>query len=105
MAANVWENILKNVESDNNEILYETLLDFFTSKRYFLNKPRIKLFVVMFRRYTTYKPVVLLQLVILGYMFRPLPGHHQTNKEIVLIKVHLLVFSNGIPLVKLMIVP
>jgi len=32
MAANVWKNSLKNVESDNNKILYETLLDFFTAK-------------------------------------------------------------------------
>jgi len=29
MAANMWKNSLKNVESDNNKILYETLLDFF----------------------------------------------------------------------------
>ena len=27
------------------------------------------------------KSVALLQLVTLGYMFRPLPGHHQANKE------------------------
>jgi len=27
------------------------------------------------------KSDVLLQLVIFGYMFRPLPGHHQANKE------------------------
>ena len=39
-AANMWKNSLKNVESDNNKILYETLLDFFTAKWYFLNKPR-----------------------------------------------------------------
>jgi len=32
MAANVWKNSLKNVESVNNKILYETLLDFFYSK-------------------------------------------------------------------------
>ena len=32
MAANVWKNSLKNVESDNNKILYETLLDFFYSE-------------------------------------------------------------------------
>ena len=31
MAANMWKNSLKNVESDNNKILYETLLDFFYS--------------------------------------------------------------------------
>jgi len=31
MAANVWKNSLNNVESDNNKILYETLLDFFYS--------------------------------------------------------------------------
>ena len=29
MAANMWKNGLKSVESDNNKILYETLLDFF----------------------------------------------------------------------------
>ena len=29
MAANMCKNSLKNVESDNNNILYETLLDFF----------------------------------------------------------------------------
>jgi len=34
MAANMWKNSLKNVESDNNKTLYETLLDFFTAKRY-----------------------------------------------------------------------
>jgi len=36
MAANIWKNSLKNVESGNNKILYETLLDFFTAKRYLL---------------------------------------------------------------------
>jgi len=43
MAANMWKNHLKNVESDNNKILYETLLDFFLQRNgtYFLNKPRI----------------------------------------------------------------
>ena len=30
MAANMWENSLTNVESDNNNILYETLLDFYS---------------------------------------------------------------------------
>ena len=32
MAANVWKNSLKNVESDNNKILYEILLDFIYSE-------------------------------------------------------------------------
>ena len=32
----MWKNSLKNVESDNNKILYETLLDF-----YGVNKPRM----------------------------------------------------------------
>jgi len=42
MAANLWKNSLKNVESDNNKILYETLLDFLQRNgTYFLNKPRI----------------------------------------------------------------
>jgi len=43
MPANVWKNSLKNVESDSNKILYETLLDFFFLQRngtYFLNNPR-----------------------------------------------------------------
>jgi len=41
-AANMWENSLKNVESNNNKILYETLLDFLLQRNgtYFLNKPR-----------------------------------------------------------------
>ena len=39
MAANMWENSLKNVESDKYKILYETLLDFFfTAKRYLLSE-------------------------------------------------------------------
>ena len=29
MVVNMWKNSLKNVESDNNKILYKTLLDFF----------------------------------------------------------------------------
>jgi len=43
MAANMWRNSLKNVESGNNKILYETLLDFFLQRNgtYFLNKPCI----------------------------------------------------------------
>ena len=39
MAANTWKNSLKNVESDKNKILHETLLDFFfTAKRYLLSE-------------------------------------------------------------------
>jgi len=38
MAANMWRNSLKNVESDNNKILYETFVDFFTAKRYLLSE-------------------------------------------------------------------
>jgi len=41
MAANMWKNSLKNVESDNNKNFIRNLtLFFFTVKRYFLNKPR-----------------------------------------------------------------
>ena len=38
----MWKNSLKTVESDNNKILYETLLDFLLQQNstYFLNKPR-----------------------------------------------------------------
>jgi len=32
MAANMWKNSLKNVESDNNKILYEPCLIFFYSE-------------------------------------------------------------------------
>jgi len=41
MAANMWKNSLKNLESDNNKILFETLIDFFLHRNgtYFLNKP------------------------------------------------------------------
>ena len=40
MAANMWKNSLKNVESDNNKILYKTLLNiyFFAAKRYLLSE-------------------------------------------------------------------
>jgi len=38
IAGNMWKNSLKNVESDNNNILYEILLDFFTAKRYLLSE-------------------------------------------------------------------
>ena len=38
MAANMWKNSLKNVESDNNNILYKILLDFFTAKWYLLSE-------------------------------------------------------------------
>jgi len=39
MVAHMWKNRLKNVESGNNKILYETLLDFlFTVKRYLLSE-------------------------------------------------------------------
>jgi len=35
----MWKNSLKNVESDNNNILYETLPDFFfTAERYILSE-------------------------------------------------------------------
>ena len=40
------------------------------------------------------KSVALLQLVTFGYMFRPLPGHHQANKE-VLLRYSQLVFPMG----------
>jgi len=45
MASNMWKNCLKNIESDNNKVLYEILLDFFLQRNvtYFLNKPRINL--------------------------------------------------------------
>ena len=39
MVANMWKNSLENVESGNNKILYETLVDFFfTAKRYLLSE-------------------------------------------------------------------
>jgi len=42
MAANMRKNSLKNVESDNNKILYGTLFEFFLQRNgtYCLNKPR-----------------------------------------------------------------
>jgi len=42
MAPNMWRNSFKNVECDNNKILYETLLDFFSQRNgtYCLNKLR-----------------------------------------------------------------
>jgi hypothetical protein len=42
MAAKMWKNSLKNVESDINKMLYETLFDYFLQRNgtYFLNNPR-----------------------------------------------------------------
>jgi len=47
IVANVWKNSLKNAVSDNNKILYETLLDFVLQRKstYFLNKPRTSPFI------------------------------------------------------------
>ena len=46
MATNIWKNSLKNVESEHNKILYETLLDFLKRNgTYFLNNPCNKVFV------------------------------------------------------------
>jgi len=44
MAANMWKNSLKNVESDKNRIICGILVDFFLQGNgsYFLNKPRNK---------------------------------------------------------------
>ena len=49
MAANMWKNSLKNVESDKNKILYETLLVFFLQRNgtYCLSKPRFQLVVML----------------------------------------------------------
>jgi hypothetical protein len=56
----------------------------------------IKIFIIMCRRYTTYKKtVVTLQRVELDYIFRLLPSHHQANKAAVLIKVHSLALLMG----------
>ena len=42
MAANMWKNSLKTVESDNNKIFYETFLDFLQQNgNYFLNRLRM----------------------------------------------------------------
>ena len=39
MAANIWKNSLKNIESVNNKILHKTLLNFFfTAKWYILSE-------------------------------------------------------------------
>ena len=38
VSANMCKSSLKNVESDNNKLLYETLLDIFKAKRYLLSE-------------------------------------------------------------------
>ena len=66
MAANMWKNGLKNVESDNNKILYETLLDFFLQRNgtYFLYKPRIY-YILRMLKFTSVD-VIAKNIVILG---------------------------------------
>jgi len=36
MAANMWKNSSKNVESDNNKLFYENIFNYFTAKWYLL---------------------------------------------------------------------
>ena len=76
-----------------NSFLILTLLDLEIKSHFFYLNDSIplctcNLIIVMWRLFTTYKTVLILQLFKLGYLFRPLHGHHQANKEIVLIKVH-----------------
>jgi len=48
MAANMWKSSLKNVESDNNNILTKPYSIFLQRNgTYFMNKPRIKLPVAL----------------------------------------------------------
>jgi len=55
MAANMWKNSLRNVESDKNKILYENLLDFFLQRNgtYFLNEPRTNVIYIYIYIYGT----------------------------------------------------
>ena len=52
----MWKNSLKNVESDNNKILYQTLHNFFlqTNGTYFLKKPRSYTDALLIGCYTVY---------------------------------------------------
>jgi len=47
------ENSLKNIDSDNNKILYEILINFFLQRNstYFLNKPCIYKLVILTVKY------------------------------------------------------
>jgi len=52
MAANMRKNSLKNVESDKNNILCKTLLDFLRRNgAYFLNKPHIYIYIYIYMCY------------------------------------------------------
>ena len=73
----MWKNSLKNVDSDNNKILYKTLLDFFLQRNgtYFLNKPRIYTGVFrvdpeMFKEFKMYNLCCYLST-------QPLSSHHK----------------------------
>jgi len=57
MAANMWKNSLKGVESDNNKILYEILLEFFTVKRYLLFRISLIRLYLLFLIYFLFKIV------------------------------------------------
>ena len=50
MAADMWTNSLKNVESDSNKILYEILIDCFLQRNgtYFLNKSPLYIVAIVF---------------------------------------------------------
>ena len=67
MVANMWKDSLKNVESDNNKILYEILLDFLHRKgTYLLNKQlgrQVSYRLSLFYAERTTKFIVIRQLV------------------------------------------
>jgi len=46
----MWKNSLKNVEYDNNKILYEIIIDCFLQRNgtYFLNKPLLYIYIYIY---------------------------------------------------------
>jgi len=52
MVANMWKNILKNIQYYNKIMLYENLLDFLQRDgTYFLNKPHIMSCILLLRSF------------------------------------------------------
>ena len=60
-AVNMWKNSLKNVESDNNNILYKTLLNFFYSETV------LTFWISLVQRYTSRLKKMLLKMSMCGF--------------------------------------
>jgi len=107
MAANMWKNSLKNEESDNNKILYDTLLDFFYSetvltfwislvKSYFLHINKHLTIFFLFQRLNIYDFIYFNIFFIFFSMFHNNFYYHSSVSTLLCIQYTLVIHDNTI---------